>query len=220
MVARIKPARLPRTWISLRLFCRRLPDLRGRSIRTSLVAVFLLLCLTGCALGFSDPVRTIPPASTSTPAEYRLGPGDQVRINVFNQANLSGDFVVDGGGFVALPLVGPVEANGWTQRELEVAIANALTSSNLLIDPSVTVQIVQFRPFYILGEVSSPGAYPFTTGLTVRNAVAAARGFTYRANTRRVYIQHAGERDEHLYELTPSTPVSPGDTIRIPERLF
>ena len=182
--------------------------------------MFLLVCLAGCSFSFSEPVRTIPPTSTSAPAEYQLGPGDQVRVNVFNQANLSGDFVVDGGGFVALPLVGPVQANGGTQRELEVAIANALTSSNLLVNPNVTVQIIQFRPFYILGEVSSPGAYPFTTGLTVRNAVAAARGFTYRANTRRVYIQHAGERDEHLYELTPSTPVSPGDTIRIPERLF
>jgi polysaccharide export outer membrane protein len=149
-----------------------------------------------------------------------LGPGDQLRVNVFNQANLSGDFVVDGSGFIAMPLLGPLEAGNKTPRQLEQSIADELMRGGYLVDPRISIQVVQFRPYYILGEVASPGAYPYSTGLTVRNAVAAAKGFTYRANTRRVYIQHAGDKQELLYELTPATPIRPGDTIRIPERHF
>jgi polysaccharide export outer membrane protein len=168
----------------------------------------------------SQPVRVGPQAVTDTGADYHLGSGDQVHVNVFNQANLSGDFAIDGGGFIALPLLGPLDAGGKTPRELEEFIAGELSRGGFLVDPKVAIQVTQFRPYYILGEVSSPGAYPYTTGLTVRNAVATAKGFTYRANSRRVFIQHAGETEEFLYELTPSTPVRPGDTVRIPERHF
>jgi polysaccharide export outer membrane protein len=153
-------------------------------------------------------------------SQYRLGASDQIRITVFNQPNLSGEFVVDGTGFIALPLSGPIKAGDKTVREIEKLVAETLNRGGFLVNPSVAVQVIQYRPYYILGEVAQPGAYPYTTGLTVRNAVAAARGFTYRANTRRVYIQSAGDSKEELYELTPGTMVWPGDTIRIPERLF
>jgi protein involved in polysaccharide export with SLBB domain len=165
----------------------------------------------------SPPRQTSP---TDIAAQYQLGPGDEVRITVFNQPDLSGEFAVDGAGLIALPLLGPVEGGDKTPRELEQLIAGELTRGGYLVDPRVAVQVSQFRPYYILGEVTSPGAYPYTSGLTVRNAVASAGGFTYRANTRRVYIQRAGEREERLYDLTPATVVMPGDTIRIPERFF
>jgi polysaccharide export outer membrane protein len=167
-----------------------------------------------------QPVSVAPDTSSPQAAEYRLGPGDQIRITVFNMPELSGEFIVDGGGFIALPLVGPVESGDKTAREVEQRIAAELTRGGYLVDPRVAVQVTQFRPYYILGEVGSSGAYPYTPGLTVRNAVAAAGGFTYRANTRRVYIQRAGDSYERLYELKPSTAVMPGDTIRIPERFF
>jgi polysaccharide export outer membrane protein len=80
--------------------------------------------------------------------------------------------------------------------------------------------VLTYRPFYILGEVKSPGTYPYTSALTVMNAVATAGGFTYRANTHRVIIQREGDKDTTTYSLDPTTPVAPGDTIRIPERLF
>ena len=183
-----------------------------------LAICFLLAALTACAATPTSSHRDI--SKDRLISQYRLGPGDQIRLTVFNQTNLSGDFTVDGSGFIAVPLLGPVSAGEKTARELETLIAGALTKSGYLVNPSVAVQITQFRPYYILGEVAQPGSYPYTVGLTVRNAVATARGYTYRANTKRVFIQGAGDAKEQLYELSPSTPVLPGDTIRIPERLF
>ncbi|MET0660061.1 MAG: polysaccharide biosynthesis/export family protein [Steroidobacteraceae bacterium] len=181
--------------------------------------VLLLTLLTACAS--TTPISPARQISRETIAvQYRLGSADQVRVTVFNQTNLSGDFTVDGSGFIAMPLIGPVSAGEKTARELETMIAASLSKGGYLVNPSVAVQVILFRPYYILGEVAQPGSYPYTVGLTVRNAVATARGFSYRANVKRVYIQGAGEAKEQLYELTPSTAVLPGDTIRIPERLF
>jgi polysaccharide export outer membrane protein len=175
--------------------------------------------LTAC--GTVQSVSRGPQVSTTDLAfQYRLGPGDRIRLTVFNQPNLSNEFAVDESGFIATPLIGPVKGGDHTTRELEELIARELMRRGFLKDPSVSVQVIEFRPYYILGEVASPGSYPYTANLTVRKAVAAARGFTYRANTRRVYIQRVGEGIERLYELAPGTAVLPGDTIRIPERLF
>jgi protein involved in polysaccharide export with SLBB domain len=89
-----------------------------------------------------------------------------------------------------------------------------------MTEPKVSAEVANFRPFYILGEVQQPGTYPFTSGLTVQNAVATARGYTYRADQRRVYIKHQGDTKETETRITTTTPVLPGDTIRVPERLF
>ena len=89
-----------------------------------------------------------------------------------------------------------------------------------MLNPRVSAEVINYRPFYILGEVGRPGEYPYTSGLTVQNAVAAAGGFTYRANKRAVFIKSIDSDQEILYDLTPSTVVKPGDTIRIGERIF
>ena len=188
------------------------------SHRVALFACFIALCLGLSSCFSQQPLyRATPPAEG---AEYLLGPGDQIRIDVFNQANLSGEFPIDGAGSVAMPLVGQIAANKLTTHALEESIAEALTRGGFLVNPRVTVQVTQFRPYYILGEVGAPGAYPYSAGLTVRMAVASARGFTYRANTKRVYIQRSGQTEERLFELTPATTVGPGDIIRVPERFF
>jgi polysaccharide biosynthesis/export protein len=153
-------------------------------------------------------------------AKYRLGPGDHIRLTVFNQPSLSTDFTVDGSGYLSLPLIGPQKAEDQTTRQLEQSLAQELVRRGFLVNPSVAIQVIDFRPYYILGEINSPGSYPYILNLTVTKAVAAAKGYTYRANTHRVYIQRSGENLEKLYELTPGTAVLPGDTIRIPERLF
>lgn len=178
----------------------------------------LILAISSCSLQPVTPAPDLSPMDIA--AQYRLGAGDQVRITVFNQTNLSGEFTLDNAGFIAMPLLGPIASLDKTPRELEQTLVNALTQGGYLVNPSVVVQVSQFRPYYILGEVSQPGVYPYTARLTVRNAVAAAHGFTYRANTRRVFIQRAGEHVERLYELTPAMLVLPGDTLRIPDRWF
>ena len=111
--------------------------------------------------------------------------------------------------------VAPPGAGPELQLEIQQAYQNGY-----LKDPKVSAEVLNYRPFYILGEVMKPGTYPFENGLTVLKAVATAEGFTYRANTKRVYIKRPEETDEHEYPLTSTTLVAPGDTIRIGERFF
>jgi polysaccharide export outer membrane protein len=105
-----------------------------------------------------------------------------------------------------------------TVGEFTLSLQEALTQ--YLRAPNVSVEVANYRPFFILGEVQRPGTYPYSASLTVLNAVATAGGFTYRANRGRVFIRHANESREHSYPLTIATPVLPGDTVRIGERLF
>jgi len=152
-------------------------------------------------------------------APYRLGAQDKVRIITFNETSLTGEFQINGAGKVSLPLVGEVNANGLTTTELAKAIETAL-KDGYLTNPQVSVEVLSYRPFYILGEVNHPGEFPYTSGLTVLNAVATANGFTYRANEHVVFIRHAGETKDIKVTLKPTTLVTPGDTIRIGERFF
>jgi protein involved in polysaccharide export with SLBB domain len=151
--------------------------------------------------------------------DYHLGAGDKLRIIVFGEESLTGEFFVAGGGKIAFPLIGDVDALGKTIPELQKEI-EAKLADGYLKQPKVSAEVLNYRPFYILGEVMKPGEYPYTNGLTVLNAVATAQGFTYRADTKKVYIRRAATTGELGEPLTPTTPVEPGDTIRIGERFF
>jgi polysaccharide biosynthesis/export protein len=163
---------------------------------------------------------TIPstPDDVAEPVEYRLGPGDQLRITVFNEADLTGQYIVGSQGTISYPLVGELRAAGLTVAEFSDSLRQALLQ--FIRQPNVSVEVANYRPFFILGEVQRPGTYPYSASLTVLNAVATAGGFTYRANQSRVFIRHANEQEERSYPLTIATPVLPGDTVRIGERLF
>jgi polysaccharide export outer membrane protein len=150
---------------------------------------------------------------------YRLGPGDRVRITVFGEDDLSGEFTVDDGGAVGLALIGNVAAAGRTVGEFQAAVATGYRDGYLR-DPRVSVEVLNYRPFFIVGEVKAGGEYAYKAGLTVQDAVAIAGGYTYRANTRVVYVRHAAQDDEQRYELSGRIEVSPGDIIRVPERFF
>ena len=152
-------------------------------------------------------------------ADYVLGSADKIRITGFGEPALTGVYFVSSSGKVSLPLAGEVQAAGLTLRDFHDHIIKAL-QDGYLKDPKVSLEVLTFRPFYILGEVTKPGQYPYTSGLTVFNAVATAGGFTYRANTRKVLIKRASEPAEHEVTLTADTTIAPGDTIRIPERFF
>lgn len=170
--------------------------------------------LGACATTAGPPARPV----ASTTADYRLGAADQLRITVFNEPGLTGLFVVGSQGTIAYPLVGDIRAAGLTVSEFTEALRTAL--DHYVRSPSVSVEVANYRPFFILGEVQRPGTYPYSADLTVLNAVATAGGFTYRANQHRVFIRRASEPEERAYDLTVATPVMPGDTVRIGERLF
>jgi len=155
---------------------------------------------------------------TSPVEDYRLGPGDHLRISVFGEADLTGEFVVSTNGAIAYPLVGDYPAQGKTVSEFTDGLRTALM--RYVLHPDISVEVMNYRPFFILGEVQKPGTYPYSAGLNVMNAVATAGGFSYRADTRHVFIKHNDEVAERAYPLTSTTPVLPGDTVRIPERRF
>ncbi len=173
----------------------------------------------GAAAGAVSACTTASPAMMPVqPTEYRLGSGDQLRISVFGEAELTGQYLVGSQGTIAYPLVGEVRAAGLTLLEFTESLQTAL--QQYLRAPNVSVEVANYRPFFILGEVQRPGTYPYSANLTVFNAVATAGGFTARANRGRVFIRHANEPEEHVYPLEITTPVLPGDTIRIGERFF
>ena len=161
----------------------------------------------------------VPPSNDSVVYSYRLGAGDKVKITIFDEPDLSGTYSVTGEGKVSVPLVGDIPAVGLTAPELQTALENAYRQGYLK-DPKVNVEVMSFRPFYILGEVKMPGEYPYDNGMTVVKAVAMAQGFTYRANEKTVFIKHLNEVKEEQIPLTSSQAVEPGDTIRISERYF
>lgn len=160
------------------------------------------------------------PAWAQQGGEYRLGSGDRVRITVFGEKELSGEFAVSDKGTVSMPLIGDVHAAGKSLREFEVQIVRQL-KPDYLRNPKVSVEVINFRPFYIIGEVQKPGSYPYVAGMTVMQAVALAGGFTHRARESSVVIRRAlkggGHREE---DAGPTAPVYPGDTVRVRERFF
>jgi protein involved in polysaccharide export with SLBB domain len=149
---------------------------------------------------------------------YKLGTGDKVRITIFNEKDLSGDFDVNDQGVVALPLIGQVSLVGKTISEAEAFITEKY-GQNYLVNPRVNVEVLNYRPFFILGEVKSPGSYPFINGMTVVNAVALAGGYTPRANHDRIMIKHISDPAAEQPTREDSV-VLPGDVIRVLERFF
>jgi len=187
--------------------------------------IFLSACQSGAPPRAAEPLLS-PDAATaqSTGREsfshiYRLGAGDKVRITVFGEEDLSREYQVGSEGTVSLSLIGQVRAESLTLVEFEEAVAERLRDG-FIKEPSVSVEVVNYRPFYIYGEVGEAGEYPYQAGMSVLNAVAVAGGYSYRANTRDVFITRKGLRDGVRYPASQETIVMPGDVIRVPERLF
>lgn len=185
------------------------------------IALVSLCLLAACAGSTAPPLPASEYAQAGQDIEYRLSAGDKVRVVVFGEDTLTGDYVISSGGNLTFPLIGVIKATDQTVENLQKTIATKL-ADGFIKNPQVSIQIVSFRPFYILGEINRPGEYPVSTGLTLKQAVAAAGGYTYRANTKRAFIKRATETDERLVDLSGDRTVivRAGDTIRIVERHF
>ena len=196
--------------------------MRQRSIRA--IGLLLLFCVVllatsglGARLSESASAQTLAPAEPAS--SYVLGPNDRIRLKVYGESDITGEYEIDSTGNVSVPLAGHLKAAGLTTRQLERSITSAL-SKGIVRDPRVNVEIAIYRPYYILGEVKKSGEYPYRLGLTVMDAVASAGGFTYRANENKVFLRRSGNGAEETYALDAPVPVFPGDNIRIPERYF
>jgi polysaccharide biosynthesis/export protein VpsN len=166
---------------------------------------------TGGAGGGGAPLEDI--------ASYKLGAGDALRVTVFRHPDLSGEFRLDGEGNFAMPLVGEIRGGGRTSRQVENEVELALKSGGYLVDPQVSIEVLNYRPFYIIGEVNNPGSFEYVNGMTVINAVALAGGFTYRADQDDIVISRGGSSGPEV-EAAPDTQVLPGDIIEVQERFF
>jgi polysaccharide export outer membrane protein len=198
--------------------------------------VILAVGLAGLAFG---PVEgafaqmRLPPAPNSSPPPpqqpipqtnadayrdtYILGVGDRLRVIVYGEPDLSGEFEIDANGGISLPLVGLITARGRTIHGLEQFITEKY--NEYLRNPRVNLQVIQYRPFFILGEVRQPGSYAFIPGMTAKNAIAVAGGYTVRGGPDEISIEHAGSKGKEV-PCTEDTPVYPGDVIRVSGRLF
>jgi polysaccharide export outer membrane protein len=163
--------------------------------------------------------QVAPVAATFDDGAYTLDSGDKLRIVVFGQDTLSNNYTVDAQGAVSLPLVGAVGARGLTTSQLGGAIAGRLRSGYVR-DPSVAVEIETYRPFFVLGEVTFPGQYPYVPNMTVENAIAIAGGFTPRAAKDKVSITRKVQGAPSRLVLPLRYPLRPGDTIEVSERWF
>lgn len=186
-----------------------------RSLRP-LSPLLLLMAVAGCA-GFAPPLTPDMPGRIAT---YRLNAGDRLRVTVFNEPALSNEFAVSGEGQISFPLVGNIPVGGKSVEEAQALLQSSL-ANGYVRDPKVTLEVVNFRPYYMLGEIGKPGQYPYQTGLTVTQAVAVAGGFSYRANQKRIFVKRADDTVERQIDVSRNTAyVLPGDTIRIGERYF
>ena len=150
---------------------------------------------------------------------YVLGVSDKIHLTVYGEDDLSGDYEVGSTGVIALPLIGEIKAAELTLQQFETAVREKL-SAGYLHDPRVNAQVINYRPFFILGEVSKPGSYPYVNGMNVLNAVALAGGYTYRADKTGATIVRASDKDKKEKPIAEDAVVGPGDIIRVPERFF
>jgi polysaccharide biosynthesis/export protein len=204
--------------------------MQQRLIGVAGLSLFIVIILAASGIGaqFTTPAsaqaRALPSAAPTdnladSADSYVLGPNDRVRLKVYGEPDIAGEYEIDSTGQVSIPLAGHVKAAGLTTKQLERSIRSAL-SKGIVRDPRVNVEIALYRPYYILGEVKKSGEYPYRLGLTVMDAVASAGGFTYRANENKVYLRRSGAGVEEIHALDAPVPVFPGDNIRIPERYF
>jgi len=179
----------------------------------SLLMIAMMLPLAGCT--------TTRPATyvVDTKGPYQLDTGDTVRVTVYGEADLSNTYRIDDGGAIAFPLVGPVQVRGVTTQVAASRLAAAL-ANGYMRNPDVAVEVAEYRPFFIQGEITNAGQFQYVYGMTVRSAVSTSGGFTDTADRGRalVYRRQGNEMIKSNVDL--DFPIYPGDTIVILERWF
>jgi polysaccharide biosynthesis/export protein len=186
-------------------------------IRSRLLGTILLpvLVVAACA-----PGRGLPPLPPLASGVYHLGPGDQVRIITVGEDTLTGEFGVDDSGQIAVPMLGSVPAAGLSPEALGTKVGAALQRAGLVRSPSVSVEVIRYRPIFVLGEVNKPGEFPYEPGMTLLGAVALAGGFTYRAVESSASVVRTEDGRTIEGRADRETALHPGDVVTVFERRF
>lgn len=188
-----------------------------------LFTVFAHVCFAQ-NLPLAEPGPSIKPPATSSASSahssYRLGAGDVVNIRVFGEEDLSKEKIkLTDAGTVSYPVLGELRVLGLTVGDLERLITDGLRG-RYLVNPRVSVQIEEYRPFYINGMVEKPGGYPYQPGLTVRKAASIAGGFRERASSSKMYVIRENDPTNKHEKVNMNTPINPGDIITVEESFF
>jgi polysaccharide export outer membrane protein len=186
---------------------------------SELVFLLLLALWHVAALSQDQPDAGAVLGTGASAANYALSPGDRLKISVFNQEDLSGEFQLDSDGRFSMPLIGTVDANGLTPAELETLLVDRY-KPDYLVNPRIFIQVLNARLYYLVGEARGTGAFPYIPGMTYLTAIAKAGGFTYRAKQDHVYVVRADDPSQKEVKLSVEEQVQPGDIIRVAERLF
>jgi polysaccharide export outer membrane protein len=190
-----------------------------RTIRSAVLVVAACVVLGACSGSAARDTEVLSAENADVAKVYRLAPGDKLRVNVFGHPDVSGEFEVDGDDTITFPLLGQVVSSGRSLNELKEHIATEL-NENYLVDPRVSVEVLNYRPFYILGQVEQPGSYPYQSGMTVRQAVALAGGFTRRAVKSEVTLIRPASDGTIEVIADIDARILPGDTIEVDRRFF
>lgn len=184
----------------------------------------ILAALCGLAVACASnnlAVITSTQANSEITAGYLIGAGDKLKVTVFEEESLTGEYDVGTGGAISLPLLEPISVKNMSPRQVAQVIEEKLAAGGYVLYPRVSVDILEYRPFYILGEVASPGEYPHGGELTLEQAVAKAGGYTPRAQKNVVVLKRHDWTESRLVRLG-DTPleIAPGDTIIVRESFF
>lgn len=190
-------------------------------IAPALVALSAVAPIHGAAAGERLARASVSELNGQLSSGYSIAPGDKLRITVFDEPTLTGEYTIGVGGELALPLIETIHAGGQTTSALTTAIADKLQQGGYVLAPRVSVEIIQHRPFFILGEVKLPGEYPYSGDLTLDQAVAKAGGYTARANKGTIVIRRQDAKQGYRVRLDGTAlKIAPGDTIIVQEAFF
>ena len=192
--------------------------MRSPSLWTWLLLIFALTAGSGPIVA-QEGIETLPPPASDSFTTYELAPGDRIKIDIFNQVDLSGEFTLDENGRFSMPLIGTIDALDLNPLELEDLLVSKL-KPDYLVNPRIFIQVMNSRLYYLIGEVSGTGAFPYKSGMTYLTAIANAGGYSYRAKQDVVYVIRSDDPEQNEIKLSVDEKVQPGDIIRVAERLF
>jgi len=172
------------------------------------------------ALAVALAAATAATAQNDTISNYRLGSGDVISIQVLGEEDLKREKIrLSDAATISYPILGEIKLFGKTVAELEAFIREGL-KGRYLVNPQVTVTIIEYRSFYINGQVEKPGGYQFIPGLTVRKAISLAGGFKERASKEKIFVIRDNDRSQTSKRVGQDEVVQPGDIITVEESFF